>query len=603
MSRPTALLVTALCAAAMLFSAPALSGATFTARTTNTLGTVVAAPDWTPPTVSLRNPGSPLKDTVVLTADATDAETGVANVTIQYLPENGSAWVTLCTATTAPYSCSWNTKNVTDGSYDLRAQATDNAGLSTTTTEAVRTVVANNLLVVLARPADVVRGTVPLSTTLYSTGTVSYKVDVQYAVTGTTTWKTITGCSGLSSPYACSWVTTSYPSQDYDLRAVAIAGGTSTTSPVVTDVTVDNVAPTVTMQDPGSRLSGTVLLAASATDNESGIARMVLQYAVTGTATWRELCTLTGEPYSCRYDTPQLADGSYSLRAVATDLAGNTTTSAAVTNRAVDNTVSSVSMGDPGAYLSGTVTLAASASSNAGVTSLRIQRSVSGSGSWTDVCTDTTSPYTCSWDTTAVADGSYDLRAILVDGSGLTTTSATIAGRIVDNTPLRGYDVQTLNGSATVGRLESGDTLRLTYTEQVTLTSITPGWTGTSLAVTLRLRDGGLLGLGNKGDTLDVLRAGSAVALGSVRLNEDYVKSGKTAQFNATMVASTTTVNGRTATVVTLTVGTLASGSGIKTAANPGTMVWNPSALATALNGTAASAAPTSELGLLDREF
>ena len=47
---------------------------------------------------------------------------------------------------------------------------------------------------------------------------------------------------------------------------------------------------------------------------------------------------------------------------------------------------------------------------------------------------DTTSPYTASWITTAVADGLYDLRVITTDKSGNTFTSALVTNVRVDNT-------------------------------------------------------------------------------------------------------------------------------------------------------------------------
>ena len=78
--------------------------------------------------------------------------------------------------------------------------------------------------------------------------------------------------------------------------------------------------------------------------------------------------------------------------------------------------------------------------------------------------------------------------------------------------------------------------------------------------MTVRLRDGNLLGLGSKNDTLEVLRNNVVTSLGSVNLKADYVKGGKTVQWNATMVASTTTVNGTTATVVTITLKDLGEG-------------------------------------------
>ena len=319
--RSSLLALAALLLAVAGFSVTGSSSATFVSRSTAT-ATVTSAVDWTPPTVSLTNPGTPVKDVVTLTASAADGETGVQNVVFSALAPGGSAWVDLCTVTTAPYTCAWNTKLTADGGWSLRATATDKAGYSTTT-EAVPTVVANNVLVVLGDPGDTVRGTVSLSTSLFGTGSGTYTVRVEYAPAGTTTWKTI--CTGLASPYSCSWNTASFAG-DYDLRSVATSGTTSYTSAVVTDVQVDNQLPTVTMTDPGTPLSGTRTFAATADDALSGVAQVVIEYVGPGTTTYKPLCTLTSSPYSCRVDTTTLPDGTYSFRAVATDVAGNTAT-------------------------------------------------------------------------------------------------------------------------------------------------------------------------------------------------------------------------------------------------------------------------------------
>ncbi len=134
---------------------------------------------------------------------------------------------------------------------------------------------------------------------------------------------------------------------------------------------VDNTAPTVTMTDPGTPLRGTVTLAATATDAHSGIAQVVIQRQASGASTWTDVCTTTAAPYRCSLDTTTLAEGNWSFRAQATDAAGNSTNSAAVTNRLVENIVSTVSLEDPGTELYGTVTLRATAASTAGVTRVR----------------------------------------------------------------------------------------------------------------------------------------------------------------------------------------------------------------------------------------
>lgn len=479
------------------------------------------------------------------------------------------------------------------------ADAAFTSSTGTRASWAVSTTLAKTLA--MGDVVDLVRGTVPLTATLTEASGRAFAVRIEYAPAGTTTWKTV--CTDSTSPYSCSWVTSGVANGDYDLRAVATSGATVYTSDLVEDVSVDNLAPVTTMQDPGSPLRGTVTTSATATDAHSGIDSVVIQYALSGTSTFKDICTTDEAPYSCRFDTTAVAGGTYSFRSIATDAAGNVTTSATVTNRVIDNSVATVSVEDPGAYLTGTVPVTATANASAGITSVRIQRAPAGTTTWTDICTDTAAPFTCSWATTGATDGMYDLRAVMLDKAAKTTTSATVSNRRVDNSPLRGADVQTANGGATAGRLERGDTMTLTYSQQASLSSISAGWTGSPLAVTVRLRDGYLLGLGTNDDTITVLRSGATVNLGSINLKQSYIKSLRSADFAATMTASTTTVNGVTATRVTLTMGSQTSGSTLPTVSTPSVMVWTPSAAATNPAGRAASTTPTPETGASDREF
>ena len=86
-------------------------------------------------------------------------------------------------------------------------------------------------------------------------------------------------------------------------------------------------------------------------------------------------------------------------------------------------------------------------------------------------------------------------------------------------------DVQSTNVSGgTVGHLDLGDTLTLTYSETIDPYSILAGWTGAATGVEVTLTDGG-----GSNDTLQVWTAsGSAqVPLGTVTLGStNYVKTG-----------------------------------------------------------------------------
>ncbi|MEC5199326.1 signal peptidase I [Arthrobacter sp. PL16] len=593
--------MTAVILALVVASGIMSSTAAFTATTVNSPNTFGAAADWTPPSVTMVSPGPSVQATTALAAEASDTETAISNITIEYQADGGTTWTAVCTVTTAPYACDWNTRSVPDGSYSLRATATSTIGLSATSAE-VHTTVSNTFMVTLADPGDIQRGTVVLAATLSGSGSRSYSVRTEYSLAGSNRWSAL--CTTVAAPYNCAWNTGGLANDYYDLRAVAVSGSTTTYSETITDVLVDNLAPVVTLSDPGTPLSGTRTFTATATDAHSGIAQVQMQYNRTGTPTWTTMCTIDTAPFSCRFDTTTLTAGAYNFRAIATDAAGTSTTSAVVSNRTVDNTIASVSVEDPGAYLTGIARLTASANSTAGIRQVRIQSAPTGTTAWTTRCIPTVTPYSCDWDTKSVPDGLYDLRAVLTDNTGRETLSATVSARRVDNSPLRGADIQTTNGPGTPGALGAGDSMTFTYSQQVNTATVVSGWTGAALPVTVRLRDGNLLGLGNIGDTVDIQRSGTTVNLGTVNLMQNYVRNRKTATFIATMTATTVTTNGVPRTVITVALGAASNGPGnLRTTITPSTMIWNPTTAVASTTGTPSSNAPVTETGPFDRDF
>ena len=187
------------------------------------------------------------------------------------------------------------------------------------------------------------------------------------------------------------------------------------------------------------------------------------------------------------------------------------------------------------------------------------------------------------------------------------SNAATLAGLsvMVDNSAPSAADVQTANASGgTVGRAQLGDTLTLTFSEQIDPATILSGWAGGSTNVVVRMTNGGLLGLGT--DDLEVRNAAGSAALplGRVDLGRsDYVTGllgGETVSFGAGGTPSTMAMDGND---LTLTLGS-ASGSGsVATAAGNGTASWAPSATPTDRAGNLSSLAGANESGAADREF
>ena len=84
----------------------------------------------------------------------------------------------------------------------------------------------------------------------------------------------------------------------------------------------------------------------------------------------------------------------------------------------IDTTAPSGSGGDPGDYLRGIANLSY-ATGATDVSSVQFQFSPAGAGAWSNVgAADISPPYEAAWNTTLVADGPYDLRAVVTDTTG-----------------------------------------------------------------------------------------------------------------------------------------------------------------------------------------
>lgn len=102
----------------------------------------------------------------------------------------------------------------------------------------------------------------------------------------------------------------------------------------------------------------------------------------------------------------------------------------------------------------------------------------------------------------------------------------------VDNTAPTGTDVQASNGGATAGKVESGDAIIYTFSEEMAPASVLSGWSGGgSQAVRLRVKQNGTTDLVQVETT-----GGASVGLGSVNTRRDFV--GADAVFNATLSRS-----------------------------------------------------------------
>ncbi|MHB8056969.1 MAG: Ig-like domain-containing protein [Desulfuromonadaceae bacterium] len=172
----------------------------------------------------------------------------------------------------------------------------------------------------------------------------------------------------------------------------------------------DATAPVVAISTPvgSTTVSGTVAVSATASDN---IAVTKVEFYVNGALQTAD----TAAPYTYSWNTASVSNGSYTLSAKAYDAAGNVGQSSAVqvtVNNDKTAPVTSITSPASGATVGGSITVASSASDNVAVT--KVEFYVNGALQ----ATDTTSPYSFSWNTVSLASASYVLTTKAYDAAG-----------------------------------------------------------------------------------------------------------------------------------------------------------------------------------------
>jgi hypothetical protein len=365
--------------------------------------------DLTPPTVTLTSPaaGSTLVGTVALSAIASD------NVAVTRVEFYDGATL-LEAVTTAPYGISWDTRSVANGAHVLTARAYDAVGQSTTSASVSVTVYNDELAPTVAFSAPAEGATVMGTLTLTATATDNVAVTRVEFYDGDTRLSTDT-----TSPYSYSWNTLTSSNGEHTLTAKAFDAKANIGITTVT-VTVDNdlTPPTVDLTAPGEgeTVSGTVVLTATASDNRA-VTRVAFFVGTT------QVGSDTSAPYSFSYNTRPLPNGGKVLTAKAYDAANNVGTSAVV-NVTFDNDFSppTATLTSPaeGETLSGTVTFTATASDMSGISRVAFFVGT------TQVGSDSSAPYSFSYNTRNLPNGAKVLTAKAYDAFNNVATSAAV---------------------------------------------------------------------------------------------------------------------------------------------------------------------------------
>jgi hypothetical protein len=285
---------------------------------TNTVANQLPTINWVSPAANTvaNSPG-----TFALTASASDADGTVAEVEFF----SGTTLLGTGTLTNGNYVYSWT--NVAAGTYSVTAKATDDKGATVTTT-AVSLIVNGLPTVTLTSPANNANFTAPATIAITATaadgdGTIS-KVEF---FNGTT----LLGVGTLTNGnYVFNWASVPVGNYTITVKATDDRGASTTTAPITLAVNAPaNQAPTINWVAPASNTvvnaPGNFALSASASDADGTISKVEFFNGATPLGTG----TLSGGTYV--YSWTNVAAGTYSVTAKATDDKGATATTSAVT--------------------------------------------------------------------------------------------------------------------------------------------------------------------------------------------------------------------------------------------------------------------------------
>lgn len=177
-------------------------------------------------------------------------------------------------------------------------------------------------------------------------------------------------------------------------------------------------------------------------------------------------------------------------------------------------------------------------------------------------------------------DSAHAYSLALTDNAS-NTTSQTGFTVDVDGTRPTAADIQAVNGG-TVNRVDAGDQIIFTFSEQMEPTSIKAGWDGTSTPVTVTVTSS------------NPSIVSTNVNLGSVDLVRRYFNN-PDATFSATMVMSGSTV--------TITLGAQTAGGSPRTNAPSTTLAWTPVGSPTDIAGNTMQTPTANEGGANDADF
>ncbi|HEY1370151.1 MAG TPA: Ig-like domain-containing protein [Gaiellaceae bacterium] len=356
-----------------------------------------------------------LKGVVQVNATAS-ADNGIYSVQL-YVDGNATGVADTTPVGQYQYTIPWDVSGVSPGDHTLAVEATDWSG-----TFAKQ--MSDPIHVDVGPDYPTVHLTAPAAWSLVR-GSTNVTADATSAVGSAQVAFTLDG-SAISSP----WDTTKASDGSHTIRATVTDGRGKTATDSET-VTVDNTGPENYLTAPAANgyFTGSMAVQAHASDLYG---LQSVQFAIDGNAVGSPVTqtdSVGSYTYSATLDVSKLANGAHQLTSIATDSAGNKTTSAAVTFN-VGAAPIAVTISTPPDWTFQNKTTPVTATVTGGVAPISAQLLVDGKVVGQAIAA---APYTFQWDTTKLTDGGHTVAVTAKDAAGKTATSP-VLHETVDNT-------------------------------------------------------------------------------------------------------------------------------------------------------------------------
>ena len=335
------------------------------------------------------------------------------------------------------YEVDWDTTGVAVGNHTLAVLASDWSQLGGGLQQ------ASDPVTVDVGPAyPTVSLTAPQAYT-FARGTAALSATVGGGQAPTTLVYAIDGAPLASF----SWDTTKVADGPHTVSATVTDGRAKTATDSV-PVTVDNTPPSTSILSVGSALvNGTLAVSAQGSD---AYGMRSMQFQIDGQPAGTLMTAPdggSGYKYTQTLSLAGLALGTHTLTDVAVDAAGNSAVSAPASFTIMAATLAvTLTMPLDWTFASKTVPVITSITGGAGPFSVQLIVDGKPSGA-----PSTQTPYSFSWDTTKVADGSHTVSVVVTDSATQKTATSQTIHQTVDNTPPTAVMYQPAAGAKSSG--------------------------------------------------------------------------------------------------------------------------------------------------------